>query len=127
MEENSHDLWYACYDAGVHGGGHRIIEVSQLHVCPFAFSTTQKTATETPFDQLEVVNTVGICRDRRLLQVHAGMHCDACGQSPILGEWFRCTECHDYDLCNDCYRTMDHPHDMYKCSEWTWMYSELAA
>lgn len=81
--------------------------------CMFArlhFQLPKRQLLRPAFDQLEVVNTVGTCRDRRLLQVYAGIHCDACGQSPILGERFRCTECHDYDLCNICYRKMDHPH-----------------
>lgn len=30
--------------------------------------------------------------------------CDACDQLPILGKRFKCLECHDYDLCERCFK-----------------------
>lgn len=28
--------------------------------------------------------------------------CDNCGMNPILGNRFKCRQCVDYDLCQDC-------------------------
>lgn len=33
---------------------------------------------------------------------HDGVTCDGCGVSPIVGARFKCTVCHDYDLCEMC-------------------------
>lgn len=33
---------------------------------------------------------------------HIGVICDCCGQR-IIGIWYRCTECKDFDLCSACY------------------------
>jgi Zinc finger, ZZ type len=33
---------------------------------------------------------------------HEGFYCDGCDMSPIKGMRFRCTQCHDYDLCEAC-------------------------
>jgi len=34
--------------------------------------------------------------------VHEGVTCDGCSQTPIVGARFKCTMCHDYDLCEKC-------------------------
>jgi len=34
--------------------------------------------------------------------VHDGVTCDGCKQFPIVGARFKCTVCHDYDLCEKC-------------------------
>lgn len=34
--------------------------------------------------------------------VHAGVTCDACRQSPIVGTRFKCSVCWNYDLCEKC-------------------------
>jgi len=41
---------------------------------------------------------------KRSLEVHAGVACDNCNQTPILGKRFKCLECPDYDLCERCHR-----------------------
>ncbi len=38
------------------------------------------------------------------LGVHHGVTCDGCGADPIRGLRFKCTTCHNYDLCRACYR-----------------------
>lgn len=54
-------------------------------------------------------------------QIHAGITCDACGVSPIVGARYRCVVCPDFDLCEACDRAQvgdagDHrlAHDMLK-------------
>lgn len=34
--------------------------------------------------------------------IHAGVMCDVCGVSPIVGTRYSCTVCADYDLCEAC-------------------------
>lgn len=34
--------------------------------------------------------------------VHEGVTCDGCNQSPIVGTRFKCSVCYDYDLCEAC-------------------------
>lgn len=34
--------------------------------------------------------------------VHAGIVCDGCNVSPVLGDRFKCTICVDFDLCSKC-------------------------
>jgi len=34
--------------------------------------------------------------------VHEGVTCDGCNQAPIVGTRYKCTVCHDYDLCEKC-------------------------
>jgi hypothetical protein len=33
---------------------------------------------------------------------HVGFCCDGCGQNPIIGARFTCTQCSEYDLCSVC-------------------------
>lgn len=41
--------------------------------------------------------------------VHRGVTCDKCGRSPIVGVRYRCSNCQDYDLCEDCEARDEHP------------------
>jgi hypothetical protein len=34
--------------------------------------------------------------------VHRGVMCDGCGAAPICGARFKCTVCHNFDLCEKC-------------------------
>ncbi|KAL8807554.1 MAG: hypothetical protein Q9223_004299 [Gallowayella weberi] len=34
--------------------------------------------------------------------VHRGVNCNSCNAMPIRGIRYRCTNCHDYDLCEQC-------------------------
>ncbi|KAI4250172.1 MAG: hypothetical protein L6R40_000344 [Gallowayella cf. fulva] len=34
--------------------------------------------------------------------VHRGVNCDSCNAMPIRGIRYRCNNCHDYDLCEQC-------------------------
>jgi len=40
---------------------------------------------------------------------HEGIHCDACGATPLRGIRFKCTVCPDFDLCADCESKGNHP------------------
>lgn len=33
---------------------------------------------------------------------HPGVSCDVCHVKPITGPRFKCTVCHDYDMCETC-------------------------
>jgi len=41
--------------------------------------------------------------------VHTGVTCDNCKISPIEGTRYKCQTCDDFDLCEKCERTTDHP------------------
>ena len=41
---------------------------------------------------------------------HVFVTCDICGHSGIIGIRWKCTQCHDYDLCQECY--MSDKHDL---------------
>lgn len=43
--------------------------------------------------------------------VHEGITCDGCQQSPITGTRFKCRVCPDYDLCASCEAKNEHPAD----------------
>lgn len=49
--------------------------------------------------------------------IHRGITCDSCGKQPIVGVRYRCANCPDFDLCEDCEAQDDrHPktHIFYK-------------
>ena len=35
--------------------------------------------------------------------VHDGVRCVGCNTSPIVGRWFECDDCYDYNLCEGCW------------------------
>ena len=35
--------------------------------------------------------------------VHDGVRCVGCNTSPIVGRWFECDDCYDYNLCEECW------------------------
>ncbi|KAF9266904.1 hypothetical protein L218DRAFT_756186 [Marasmius fiardii PR-910] len=37
-----------------------------------------------------------------LLEVHHGLRCSGCLQSPVVGTTYRCAECPDFKLCSQC-------------------------
>ncbi|XP_071477687.1 E3 ubiquitin-protein ligase Zswim2-like [Diadema antillarum] len=40
--------------------------------------------------------------------IHMGIACDACNQSPISGKCYKCTTCPDYHLCQNCFSANAH-------------------
>ncbi|KAL8699043.1 MAG: hypothetical protein Q9201_006231 [Fulgogasparrea decipioides] len=48
--------------------------------------------------------------------VHRGVNCNSCNTIPIRGIRYRCTNCHDYDLCEQCeaQQVHDKTHLFYK-------------
>lgn len=48
--------------------------------------------------------------------VHRGINCDGCQTTPIRGVRYRCANCEDFDLCENCEATVDHmrTHVFYK-------------
>jgi len=43
--------------------------------------------------------------------VHYGVACDGCGANPIRTVRFKCTSCHNFDLCAECEAKNEHPQD----------------
>ena len=51
------------------------------------------------------------------LDIHRNIKCENCNQKPIIGIRYKCLECPDYNLCNNCMILNDeksfHPHDSF--------------
>ena len=52
--------------------------------------------------------------DRAYEPVWTGVVCDVCNDSPITGPRFKCKECPNFDLCEFCEMTAQHPHLFFK-------------
>lgn len=46
--------------------------------------------------------------------VHNRVICDGCGVNPILGVRYKCAICQDFDYCEKCESTIEHPHPFLK-------------
>ena len=47
-------------------------------------------------------------------EVHARVECDGCGVAPILGVRYKCSVCKNFDFCEKCEDSKDHPHAFLK-------------
>lgn len=47
-------------------------------------------------------------------EVHYNVICDGCGANPIIGVRYKCSVNKDYDLCEKCEATKDHPYALLK-------------
>jgi hypothetical protein len=47
-------------------------------------------------------------------EVHKCVVCDGCGMSPIIGPRYKCTVLKDFDFCQNCEATKDHPYAFLK-------------
>jgi len=45
------------------------------------------------------------------IAVHRGITCDGCDVSPITGVRYKCTECRDFDFCENCEKSVKHNPD----------------
>ncbi|OMJ96030.1 hypothetical protein SteCoe_408 [Stentor coeruleus] len=48
------------------------------------------------------------------LVVHQNIICDGCNIGPIVGIRYKCTTCHDFDLCENCEEKCNHSHPLIK-------------
>ena len=46
--------------------------------------------------------------------VHSLFTCDGCGVFPIVGVRYNCSRCFNFDFCEKCEATVEHPHDFIK-------------
>ena len=57
----------------------------------------------------------GILRSRvSINSIHQGYSCSLCGMAPIRGARFTCTQCANFNLCEDCEDTNEHEHVLLK-------------
>jgi len=49
-----------------------------------------------------------------VLCLHLGVTCDGCSVYPIVGIRYKCSKCPDFDFCEKCEATLEHPHDFIK-------------
>jgi len=50
------------------------------------------------------------CKKNHELLIHINNICDVCEMDPIKGIRYKCNECPDYDLCENCYNFKDDLH-----------------
>ena len=43
--------------------------------------------------------------------VHLGINCNQCKKQNLIGMRYKCFQCADYDVCEDCERYLNHFHD----------------
>ena len=46
--------------------------------------------------------------------IHSKVTCDGCGVKPLMGIRYKCSVCHDFDFCEKCEDTEEHPHPFIK-------------
>lgn len=46
--------------------------------------------------------------------IHKFITCDGCGKKPIIGARYKCAVCADFDFCEECEATVEHPHPFLK-------------
>ena len=46
--------------------------------------------------------------------VHKGVKCQGCGASEIVGIRYKCSECHNFNLCEICENEIEHQHNLLK-------------
>lgn len=47
-------------------------------------------------------------------EVHERVECDGCGVAPVTGVRYKCSVCKDFDYCEKCEESKDHPHAFLK-------------
>lgn len=47
-------------------------------------------------------------------EVHERVACDGCGVHPIVGVRYKCSVCKNFDFCEKCEESKDHPHAFLK-------------
>jgi len=71
------------------------------HVVPSVFTTVTSNVTEEK-DESKVDSSNATSNSVVNDHVHYGVVCDGCQASPLIGDRFKCTICHDFDLCSEC-------------------------
>jgi hypothetical protein len=46
--------------------------------------------------------------------IHSGISCNNCKTIPIVGYRYKCLECSNYNLCQQCEKTIEHEHNLIK-------------
>jgi len=49
--------------------------------------------------------------------VHRYCKCDGCGEKPLVGIRYKCTVCPNFDFCEKCEASTEHPHNFIKIKE----------
>jgi len=62
----------------------------------------------------EVKSKIQKVKTSKIGSVHQGVKCDGCGVKPIVGVRYKCSICHNFDYCERCEETVDHPHAFLK-------------
>jgi len=67
--------------------------------------------------QTAIKSAVQLCEKnaKKSTAIHSGVSCNGCKMYPIVGNRYKCTQCYDFDLCDECEaKAVDHMHPMIK-------------
>ena len=103
------DLCASCAQTAAHPLSHKFEQIDAPRLCPFlAAQATAPQAASSPSASASASAPAGPA-------VHAGVTCDGCRLSPIVGNRYHCTTCvvpGGFDLCEQCESTgTKHPAD----------------
>ena len=45
--------------------------------------------------------------------LHKGTRCNNCGRAPIVGIRYKCMECDNFNVCENCEENHNHPHQFH--------------
>jgi hypothetical protein len=77
-------------------------EDDEQSVHPWRGGTRESPNSKEPQGLLHLMYHIAEDQARRDGYVHRGVTCNSCGMMPILGIRYRCSNCVDFDLCENC-------------------------
>jgi len=85
---HDYDLCEKCEAKGTHDPAHPLVKMLKPRTCPYGAGRRFWRGNHQAAQEGQAT--------------HFGVACDGCGQSPIVGNRFKCTTCPNYDLCDAC-------------------------
>jgi hypothetical protein len=86
---------------------------------PLPYNTVQKTALKSakqgsgPILPTFEFKEQSQSEDVKAAMTHEGITCDNCGKKPVIGNLFKCANCEDFNLCDQCYTQNQFEHFSY--------------